>query len=48
MLWHASKHGYPGLPWSAELFKNSGSSTPRFSPSENNQKQQRKISSNTV
>jgi hypothetical protein len=42
------KNECPGLPWFAELYKISWSSTPRFSPSENNQKQQSKISSNTV
>jgi hypothetical protein len=30
------------LPWFAELWKNSGSSTPRFSPSENNQNSKEK------
>jgi hypothetical protein len=42
------KNECPGLPWFAELFKKSWSSTSKFSPSENNQKQQSKISSNTV
>jgi hypothetical protein len=33
---YASKFECPGLRWSVELFKNSGSSNPQFSPSENN------------
>jgi hypothetical protein len=32
---YASKFECPGLPWSVELFRNSWSSIPRFSPSEN-------------